>query len=252
MAPVKILVIEDDDLSRDLLQHLLTREGYTTDSAASGEAALETLAQASELPAVVLSDLNLPGLSGSDLAHRLSNACPSALLLAMSGSKPQEGSLHHFHGFLRKPFTMSALRDAIATQLSREDSAPPIVTASVPLDDETFRKLQKAMPPAKLGQLYRLCLDDAAKRVEAMRTAAIASDDSSYRQLAHAIKGGCGMVGALELQTLATSAENSGIPANHVATFDEFLTALERLESILVANGTLQQRTAAAQLKEST
>jgi len=138
---------------------------------------------------------------------------------------------------------MSALGAAIASRPQAQTTFATPNSTTV-LDPATLEKLQASMPPAKLAQLFRLCIDDIAKRVGGMREAVAVGDDSNYRRQAHAIKGGCGMVGAAELQTLATSAENDGLPTNHVATFDEFLSALRRLESMLVANGTLEERTA--------
>jgi HPt (histidine-containing phosphotransfer) domain-containing protein len=70
-----------------------------------------------------------------------------------------------------------------------------------------------------------------------MRQSASEGDDDSYRKEAHAIKGGCGMVGALELQRLATSMEERGLgDANHVASLDEFMLACERVRRILIAH----------------
>jgi HPt (histidine-containing phosphotransfer) domain-containing protein len=68
-----------------------------------------------------------------------------------------------------------------------------------------------------------------------MRQAASSGDDAAYRKEAHAIKGGCGMVGAVELQRLATSMEERGLCDDDVATLDEFMVSLERLRRILVA-----------------
>jgi HPt (histidine-containing phosphotransfer) domain-containing protein len=92
------------------------------------------------------------------------------------------------------------------------------------------------MRPERLGQLYALCLDDARRRVAAMRLATSMEDEEAYRKEAHALKGGCGMVGAVELQRLAAWMEARGLNAtNHVATLDEFLLGCERVERMLVA-----------------
>jgi HPt (histidine-containing phosphotransfer) domain-containing protein len=92
------------------------------------------------------------------------------------------------------------------------------------------------MKQDKLEQLYALCMDDAKKRITAMRQAASDQDDTAYRKQAHAIKGGCGMVGAAELQRFATSMENEGLSvANHIASLDEFVLGCQRLQRILVA-----------------
>jgi HPt (histidine-containing phosphotransfer) domain-containing protein len=68
-----------------------------------------------------------------------------------------------------------------------------------------------------------------------MSQAASGHDDAAYKSQAHAIKGGCGMVGALELQTLATSMEERGLRDDHVASLKEFIVACERLRGMLVA-----------------
>jgi len=79
-----------------------------------------------------------------------------------------------------------------------------------------------------------MCLTDSARRLTAMRQALMAGDDAAYRRGAHAIKGGCGMVGAVELAKLAAEMEIIGLPAEHDATpFDRFLAASARLERML-------------------
>jgi HPt (histidine-containing phosphotransfer) domain-containing protein len=69
-----------------------------------------------------------------------------------------------------------------------------------------------------------------------MRQAGLEGDDAAYRTAAHAIKGSCGMVGALELQRLATSMEEQGLSDDHVASLNEFVLACERLRGMLVAH----------------
>ncbi|HXG91778.1 MAG TPA: response regulator [Blastocatellia bacterium] len=61
----KILVIEDDEYSRDALAHLLASEGYNTQSASDGESGLT---KAREMrPDVIVLDLNLPGINGKQV-----------------------------------------------------------------------------------------------------------------------------------------------------------------------------------------
>jgi HPt (histidine-containing phosphotransfer) domain-containing protein len=70
-----------------------------------------------------------------------------------------------------------------------------------------------------------------------MRLAATDGDDAAYRREAHAIKGGCGMVGASELQNLAASLETRGLnDTDYVSSLDEFTLACERLRRMLVAH----------------
>lgn len=64
-----ILVVEDEPDIRQLLVHQLTREGYSVRTAASGPEAVELAPRLR--PALVLLDLMLPGLSGTEVCRRL-------------------------------------------------------------------------------------------------------------------------------------------------------------------------------------
>jgi len=66
---VKILVVEDDELNRDMLTRRLKRRGFEVVAAADGEEAIERVR--SEAPAVVLMDMSLPKIDGWEAARRL-------------------------------------------------------------------------------------------------------------------------------------------------------------------------------------
>lgn len=235
-VPVRVLVVDDDEVSREVLAVLLEGAGYTVATADSGDAALLQLAAATgSNPDVVLVDMQMPGTAGDELARRLCEVCgDGSTLLAMSGSQPEEAVRRGFDGFLLKPFTMemfaAALAGGAAVGLDAGEDGASI------LNEVVYAKLAASLKRSQLEQLYAMCLEDVGKRVAGMRTAASNRDDAAYRREAHAIKGGCGMVGATELQTLATAMENEGTGvANHVASLDEFLLACARLQRILVA-----------------
>jgi CheY-like chemotaxis protein len=240
--PVQVLVIDDDALSREVLALLLHAAGYAVETADSGDAALLHLQTAPLLPQVVLTDLQMPGTTGNELALRLRGRCGSAtILLAMSASPPHDGSGRAFDGFLLKPFTMATFTAAIAGKspnVAREASG----AAATVLDEVVYSKLAGSLRPPQLKQLYTLCLADAQGRLATMRQAASGNDDAAYKREAHAIKGGCGMVGALELQTLATSMEKRGLSDDHVASLREFLVAYERLRGMLIAREIIHDR----------
>lgn len=246
--PFRILVIDDDALSRELLTLLLLREGYAVDAAESGDAALEALrAQSIVSPEAILADLQMPGTRGGQLARQLRTVCGDARLIAISASASSGGDSNAYDAFLLKPFSPEALAEA----LRGCPSSPPGETMSekgAVLDQTTYSKLAESMRPEHVTQLYTLCLTDVRKREAAMREAAARGDDETYRREAHAIKGGAGMVGALEMQTLATTMENNGIPANYVATLDEFLLACDRLQRMLIARKTVPELSSAAEV----
>lgn len=234
MMPVRVLVVDDDEVSREVLALLLEGEGHAVETADSGDAALARLKDvAGALPGLVLADMQMPGTAGGELAQQMRRVCGAGtMLLAMSGSQPEDEAKRGFDGFLLKPFSMEQLAAVVAG-----GSVPAVrdETAGI-LNEPVYEKLAGSMRGAQLEQLYAMCLDDAKRRIAKMRQAASKQDDRAYKSEAHAIRGGCGMVGATELQTIATAMETNGIEAtNHVASLDEFLLACERLRRILVA-----------------
>ena len=203
----RLLLIDDDDTTREVLGVLLRADGWEVTDAASGDAAV---ALAGSLqPEVVLSDVQMPGLCGAPLARALRKVCAGPVLLAMTAT-PTSTAPEGFDALLVKPFPAGAVRDAacgLFPSEERADSGEPVLAM------DTFDAMKAAMPAAQLRALYHFALDDAAGRVRAMKTAA---DDAGFRREAHALKGSCGMIGALRLQALAASAEVWGLPVSSI------------------------------------
>jgi HPt (histidine-containing phosphotransfer) domain-containing protein len=110
----------------------------------------------------------------------------------------------------------------------------------VPVLNETiYRQLAASMSAQQLHQMYALCLSDASKRIHSMRQLAAAHDAIAFVRQAHAIKGGCGMLGATELHQMAAQLEADGLEAadttgvDEVNSLDELTAACDRLERIL-------------------
>ena len=238
--PVRVLVIDDDALSREVFELLLHSAGYVVETAESGDDALDHLS-AQLPPEVILTDLQMPGTSGNELAQKLRNLCgPATLLVAMSASEPEDESASSFDTFLLKPFTVDAFTRAITGHTSNPLSASNLDSAAV-LDEAVYRKLAGSMRPEQVKQLYAMCLSDAEGRLAKMRQAAATGDADTFKREAHAIKGSSGMVGALQMQTLATSMEKQGFSDN-VVSLDEFVAACQRLRRMLVANESINNR----------
>ncbi len=228
-----LLVIDDDELSREVLVLLAAEAGFACSEAESGAAALEVLAGGSARPAVVLADMQMPGMTGESLARLLRATCgPATLLLAMSGSEPHADALRGFDGFLLKPFGINDLQAAVEERSQR----PAEPTDAVVLNKRIYASLADSMPRAQLRALYGMCLDDAEKRLHTLETAAEARDQDAYARAAHAIKGACGMVGAAELASLAGAMETGDLPeVGNKAPFQEFMAAAARLRRMLDA-----------------
>jgi PAS domain S-box-containing protein len=105
----RILVVEDNRDTSALLQDLLEAEGYTVESALTGEKALEALAQNPDVDLLVL-DLMLPGMSGYDVIEALrANAdlasIPVLVLSALSSTSARiRGLRDGADDYMTKPF----------------------------------------------------------------------------------------------------------------------------------------------------
>jgi len=114
-------VIDDDDKSRKLLRDVLEHAGYTVVSAASGTEALTQLQ--AHAPALVLLDIQLPGLSGYEVLRWL-RAQPGGAtvpVFAVTASvMPAERSsmvAAGFTGYLPKPLSVRTLMQTVAAAL---------------------------------------------------------------------------------------------------------------------------------------
>jgi CheY-like chemotaxis protein len=115
-----ILIVDDEAGVLELIALTLEQAGYRTLKAICAEDAL-TLAQGAEEPDVLVTDLELPGMSGFKLAARFTRLHPLTRILFVSGS-PMHTAFDATSGvfpfpFLAKPFQLQELRTSIATLL---------------------------------------------------------------------------------------------------------------------------------------
>ena len=80
----RILIVDDAACVRTTMSHVLAEVGYRVRSAEDGFSALREIRQ--EVPDIVISDLNMPGMSGFELLQVIRHRFPEILLIAMSGS----------------------------------------------------------------------------------------------------------------------------------------------------------------------
>lgn len=112
-----LLLVEDEPGIRSLIARALEREGYAVVQAGSAQEALEAWRDRAEPPAVLVTDLTMPGISGRELAERLRIQWPGLRVLFISGyaedqplaARSAAGVLEERTRFLHKPFTMARL-----------------------------------------------------------------------------------------------------------------------------------------------
>ena len=115
-----ILVVEDDNGVRRFASRVLEGAGYAVRTASDGVAAME--AAADGLVQLLLTDVVMPGMSGREVALKLSAAQPGLHVLYMSGHTDKgivrNGVLEPDIDFLAKPFTSEALLAAVDKAMS--------------------------------------------------------------------------------------------------------------------------------------
>ncbi len=88
-AKVKLLIVDDDVLLLMLLSQIFTESGYSVRSAEDGFSALAGIRK--EIPDIILSDLNMPGMSGFEFLSVVRRRFPAIRAIAMSGALSGDG-----------------------------------------------------------------------------------------------------------------------------------------------------------------
>jgi len=116
-----ILMVEDEDMVRQVARRILTRYGYTVLEAASGHDALVVSREHAGPIHLMLTDVVMPGMSGWETAENLKPQRPEMKVLFMSGHT--ENTIVH-HGvldpgvaFIQKPFRYNVLAQKIREML---------------------------------------------------------------------------------------------------------------------------------------
>ncbi|MBI5906140.1 MAG: response regulator, partial [Deltaproteobacteria bacterium] len=108
-----VLVVEDEEMVREMVQEALLSDGYSIVSAGSGAEAIRIVERHEGPIDLLLTDLVMPGMNGMELSRRLLPLRPEMKVLYMSGySKeaiPRFGGMGEGSVFLQKPVTPSIL-----------------------------------------------------------------------------------------------------------------------------------------------
>jgi CheY-like chemotaxis protein len=123
----KILLVEDNEMNRDMLSRRLERKGYSISVALDGQQAMEMAA--SDPPALILMDMSLPVLDGWEATRRLraderTRSIPIIALTAhaMQGDE-QKAKEAGCDDYDTKPVELSRLLDKMKTLLEKNTSS---------------------------------------------------------------------------------------------------------------------------------
>lgn len=115
MSPPRVLLVDDELSSAEVLALVLAGEGYEVTVAADARQALERLDEAD--PDLLVTDFMMPGMNGADLARavREQDRYRGIPVLMISGA-PQAALKaygRHYDAFLRKPFGLEQLLEVL-------------------------------------------------------------------------------------------------------------------------------------------
>jgi CheY-like chemotaxis protein len=118
---VRVLIAEDEAMIALTLSDILEAEGYEVTIAGDGAKALARARQFGEALDVLVTDLNMPEMSGEDLIHALRGDRPELPVVVVTGSAPfggvdalrRQGGGHGPFALLHKPIDYADLVDTL-------------------------------------------------------------------------------------------------------------------------------------------
>ncbi|QEC47874.1 response regulator [Baekduia soli] len=215
----RILIAEDHDVNRILMEKLLERRGHRTVAAATGTDAVRK-AGADDIDLVFM-DCQMPELDGYEATRRIRAAegdggrhVPVIAMTAHAMAGDRERCLAAgMDDYLAKPLRPDELDVVLERWLHpRADDGAQGAGAHVSraLDEDRFGDLHRDFPPEVVRDVVHAFLDSTPEIVERLVLAAEGVDHTEVAHGAHRLRGGCLAVGAGLLNELASEMEALG------------------------------------------
>jgi PAS domain S-box-containing protein len=189
----RILVIDDDPVQIDLLNHVLTKLGHKVKSVTSGEAGLKMIQamEESEYPDLIIVDLIMhPGMGGMETIKHIRDIKPSVKTVIISGHpelKTSQATLRiKPDAFVPKPFTLPVIAEVVHGVLAGTYHDPDLVSDTTatdkPLvkpvpkkrvlvvdDEETIRQLFQVIISSEMPDVEVVTASDGLEGVETFK-----------------------------------------------------------------------------------
>lgn len=200
----RIVIVDDDELICAIVARTLTPLGHTVVSVRDGADALDSLWESG--PNLVILDCALPGKTGLTIlgemrASAMFRDLPVLILTARRSDWHVKMALDAgANAYVRKPFAPEELIANVTTLLAGANGAAKAAPAPVALlDCERLVDLRGAVGEADANRLLEMMVRDIAARSEAIAGALGGGDYVRAEREAHALRGACNGIGALEL-----------------------------------------------------
>jgi CheY-like chemotaxis protein len=112
-----VMVVDDDAAMRDTLAEFLTHRGYRVSAVSDGATAIRAILEAP--PDVVLLDIDMPGLKGTDALPTIRAVAPAAAVIMVSGTRDEDVAksalAHGAFDYVMKPVDFNYLTQSLET-----------------------------------------------------------------------------------------------------------------------------------------
>ena len=208
MAGEPILIVDDTPVNLKLTRILLVNEGYKVLTAASAEEALELLRSCH--PALILADIQLPGMDGLELTRRIKQdektrdiSVVALTAFAMKGDE-QKAIDAGCDGYITKPIDTRSLGNRIREFLGRR--AESALGPAPPLGESEH----SAIPAAELAALRRRFLNEGQEQARQWLLDLDGQFDSNAAaRVIHQWIGASGLLGYTAISRLSREVEAS-------------------------------------------
>jgi DNA-binding NtrC family response regulator len=145
MARKSILVVDDEKNQREILETILSGEGYDVTTASSGEAAMKFVeARRFDL---VLTDLKMTGMSGLDLLKELTNFDKSIIVILLTAHGSVDSAVDALRlgafDYLQKPYDSEKLLDTVSRALNKLSALDTEIVSVSPEMDKVKKLILK-------------------------------------------------------------------------------------------------------------
>jgi CheY-like chemotaxis protein/HPt (histidine-containing phosphotransfer) domain-containing protein len=238
--PLSLLVVDDDELNRRMMQVILKREGHQVECVANGLEALNAVKGA--MYDIVLMDLQMPvmdGMEASRLIREWEQGRAHTFIVALTASyMPEKGRELYEIGidnYLSKPFEIEHLRHILQYGMENRKKVPvaqPEVAETRQADFDDQIGLQRV--GGDLETYLELLTDFVREmpiKLEVARTAIQARDLEALQRAAHNMKGVSANLGVLQLSEHARGLEKvvtEGYTDSLEMCFSDFVAVADR------------------------
>ena len=145
MARKSILVVDDEKSQREILEMILSGEGYDVTTASSGEAAMKFVADRHF--DLVLTDLKMTGMSGLELLKELTDFDKSIIVLLLTAHGTVDSAVDALRlgafDYLQKPYDREKLLDTISRALNKLTNLDAEIVSESPEMDKVKKLILK-------------------------------------------------------------------------------------------------------------